>query len=82
MKSAIIIVFSVLLLANAAETPTGAPEVSQATKPKSAENQVTCQSEPVLGSRTKLKRTCMTRAEWRLRSEQAKDALDETSRDR
>ena len=40
-----------------------------------------CKTEAVTGSRTKRKRTCLLREEWRFRAEQANDALNGASRD-
>ncbi len=40
-----------------------------------------CKTEAMTGSRTKRKRTCLSREEWRFRAEQANDALNGASRD-
>jgi hypothetical protein len=41
---------------------------------------VVCKSEPVLGSRTRVIRTCMTRAEWNYTEERARREMDNLSR--
>ncbi len=81
-----IIVFAMYLSVATAASDTSAHDPIQqqpaAKKSQSGQKQLICKSEPVLGSRIKVKRTCLSREDWRFQAEQANDALNEVSRDR
>ncbi len=42
--------------------------------------EVVCRTEPILGSRTRVTRTCMTRQEWNYTRERARREVDNISR--
>ncbi|MCL6251152.1 hypothetical protein M3P36_08865 [Altererythrobacter sp. KTW20L] len=44
-------------------------------------NEVVCRSEPVTGSRTRVNRTCLTRRDWSLLSEDTRRGIDHLDRD-
>jgi hypothetical protein len=82
MMLTLTIVSSVVFAVGGTAMTNSAAQQAPIEKPRSEKKQLICKSDPVLGSRTKIKRTCLSREEWRLKAEQANDALNEVSRDR
>jgi hypothetical protein len=81
--SSIYAAFSSLLIAlGATAINDSVAQQTPVAQAKNEQKQVICKSESVIGSRLKRKRTCLSREEWRLRAQQANDALNEVSRDR
>ena len=57
-------------------TATGAVAQDANQQASSKDNEVQCRYERVTGSRTKARRMCMTRAEWRQHMEAEKEEFD------
>lgn len=66
--------------ANAGQTSASSqepPQDEETSEQDARMQEVVCRTEPVTGSRTRVNRTCMTRAEWRtLEGNYAKDIRD------
>lgn len=64
---------------DAASVEASAAESEQAemTEEEARMQEVQCRSEPVTGSRTRVNRTCMTRAEWRALERRSRENVDE-----
>lgn len=70
--------FMLTLLALTAATGVSATE-NEGQQPAKKEKMI-CKSEKVTGSRTKVRRTCMTQAQWDQLAESTKKGLDEMGR--
>ena len=74
-------IFSIAALA-ALMTATGAlaaPQASQAEQPR--QEKKVCKSEKITGSLTRVRRTCMTQAEWDRLAQGSRDGVDGMVRD-
>lgn len=66
---------------NAQQQAGGQPEQQAELSEEEARLQeVTCRSEPVLGSRTRVTRVCMTRAEWNRLAQETRRSQDQVTR--
>ena len=81
MNLAISIILGLTTATSAGETKSPAAQQTPVEKPKSTSAELICKTDPVLGSRIKKKRTCLTREDWAFQAEQANDALNGVSRD-
>ena len=59
---------------------TGSVAIAQDDDDASKSEKVICKTKKVTGSRTKVKRTCMTKAQWDELAERTKKSMDDFSR--